>query len=293
MEKYKVSDSEIKENGVQAVTGDVLYGEPSENKKLFDRLVTLLIGKYNSAMDYLFGTSHTHDNKELLDTIAEENVHAHDNKELLDTVVEENVHAHDNKEVLDTVVEENIHTHNNKEVLDMMQEGDFHNHDNKAVLDLITTSRANAWDKSAGIAVGSDYGLVSGIIKAANWNSETKTYSFEEDYPAGVYDIEVQPYDRCKIEQLDAWNDAMIVGSLNRNIIKAYGEIPLVDIPVIIKAIGNSGEEPGGERQFILQLGEDPDALYYAEVEEQENSIGNIVTDDRDLNSKNMSFEIL
>lgn len=199
---YKVTEQEIRENGVQAVQGEVLYGEPSENKLIFDRLVTFLIGKYNRAVDWLVDKAHIHSNKAILDTITSEtnvhehenkalldtitktaNVHEHANKDLLDTIQPDNVHAHVNKAVLDTIAEANVHLHTNKDLIDLidsreqihshlnkafldsLRESDIHSHENKAVLDTITQNLIAKWNQSAGVEDGStdmDYGSFTG-----------------------------------------------------------------------------------------------------------------------------------
>ncbi len=181
---YTVTEQEIQANGVQAVPGEVLYGEPSENKKVFDRLATLIIRKYNTALEWLVDKAHVHANKELIDTIQIENVHAHANKDILDTVQEENVHAHANKTVLDTIVKdtqvhehtnkqlldtiekpEQIHEHINKDFLDTLDPSDIHTHDNKTALDTITSNLIAAWNNSAGVAEGKtdlDFGSFTG-----------------------------------------------------------------------------------------------------------------------------------
>lgn len=199
---YKVTEQEIKEKGVQAVQGEVLYGEPSENKLIFDRLVTFFIGKYNQAMDWLVDKAHIHSNKAILDTITSQtnvhehenkalldtitktaNVHEHANKDLLDTIQLDNVHAHANKAVLDTIAEANVHLHENKALIDLidsreqihshlnkafldsLRETDIHSHENKAVLDTITQNLIAKWNQSAGVEDGStdmDYGSFTG-----------------------------------------------------------------------------------------------------------------------------------
>ena len=37
--------------------------------------------------------------------------------------------------------------------------------------------------------------------------------------------------------QAEAFNGAQIVGSATSNVVKAYGIVPTVDIPVIVKAV--------------------------------------------------------
>lgn len=100
---YEVTEQEIKENGVQAVPGEVLYGEPSENKLIFDRLPMLLIAKYNRAATWLKDKAHIHANKTLLDTVTDQHVHEHDNKALLDALTDKNTHVHKNQEALDLI----------------------------------------------------------------------------------------------------------------------------------------------------------------------------------------------
>ena len=74
-------------------------------------------------------------------------------------------------------------------------------------------------------------------LVASSWDSSAKTYSFETDYPTATYDIEIALDSIATSEQAEAFNGAQIVGSATSNIIKAYGEVPTVDIPIIIKVV--------------------------------------------------------
>lgn len=74
-------------------------------------------------------------------------------------------------------------------------------------------------------------------LLASNWDSMAKTYSFETDYPSASYDIEIALDSTATLEQAEAFNGAQIVGSATSNTIKAYGEVPTVDIPIIIKVV--------------------------------------------------------
>ena len=74
-------------------------------------------------------------------------------------------------------------------------------------------------------------------LLASSWDSTANTYSFEADYPIASYDIEVALDSIATSEQVDAFNGAQIVGSATSNIIKAYGDVPTVDIPVILKVV--------------------------------------------------------
>lgn len=74
-------------------------------------------------------------------------------------------------------------------------------------------------------------------MAAASWNAAAKTYSFEALYPSGTYDIWVQPVKPCTAEQLEAWGGAMLLADAGTNVLTALGDVPAVDIPVIIRAV--------------------------------------------------------
>ncbi len=73
-------------------------------------------------------------------------------------------------------------------------------------------------------------------LLASDWYS-TCLYSFEIDYPSSNYDIEIALDSTATSEQAEKFNGAQIVGSATSNIIKAYGDVPIVDIPIIIKVV--------------------------------------------------------
>ena len=72
-------------------------------------------------------------------------------------------------------------------------------------------------------------------LLASGWNDGA--YSFETNYPNASYDIEVSLDSTATAEQAESFNGAQIVGSATSNTIKAYGDVPTVDIPVIIKVV--------------------------------------------------------
>lgn len=74
-------------------------------------------------------------------------------------------------------------------------------------------------------------------LLASSWDSTAKTYSFETTYPNANYDIEIALNSTATTAQAEAFNGAQIVGSATSNIIKAYGDVPTVDIPVILKVV--------------------------------------------------------
>lgn len=79
--------------------------------------------------------------------------------------------------------------------------------------------------------------ITTATLLASNWDSIDKTYSFETDYLTATYDIEVALDSTATSEQAEAFNGAQIVGSATSNIIKAYGDVPTVDIPIILKVV--------------------------------------------------------
>ena len=79
--------------------------------------------------------------------------------------------------------------------------------------------------------------ITTATLLASSWDSTEKTYSFETDYPVAAYDIEISLDSTATSEQAEAFNGAQIVGSATSNIIKAYGEVPTIDIPIILKVV--------------------------------------------------------
>ena len=78
--------------------------------------------------------------------------------------------------------------------------------------------------------------ITTKVMLANKW-SNSGTYSFENDYPVGTYNIEIALNNTATTEQATAFNSAKIVGSATTNIVKAYGTIPTVNIPIIVKAV--------------------------------------------------------
>ena len=79
--------------------------------------------------------------------------------------------------------------------------------------------------------------ITTTTLLASSWDSSAKTYSFESTYPNASYDIEVALDSTATSEQAEACNGAQIVGSATSNTIKAYGDMPTVDIPIILKVV--------------------------------------------------------
>lgn len=76
---------------------------------------------------------------------------------------------------------------------------------------------------------------ISTTLSASKWDSSNKTYSFEADYPAAQYNVDISiDGDSCTDEQISAWGKAQFVGSSSGNKLKATKEVPTVDIPIIL-----------------------------------------------------------
>lgn len=90
----------------------------------------------------------------------------------------------------------------------------------------ILTAIPNKADKSI---------VVGATLSASGWSGNT--YSFEGTYPVATYDIEIALNSTATVDQAEAFNSAQIVGNATSNIVKAFGNVPTIDIPIIIKAV--------------------------------------------------------
>ena len=83
----------------------------------------------------------------------------------------------------------------------------------------------------------SSYAFKSKIKKAKlfanSW--EGNVYSFPE-YSADGYDVEIFLDGDATQEELEAYANAMFVGNISDNTLKAFGEVPEIDIPIVIKS---------------------------------------------------------
>lgn len=75
---------------------------------------------------------------------------------------------------------------------------------------------------------------VTTTLAAASWNNGT--YSLESMYPATTYDIIVELNgSSCTTTQKEAWDAAAIQGSPTQNVLKAFGIVPTIDIPIVVR----------------------------------------------------------
>ena len=78
--------------------------------------------------------------------------------------------------------------------------------------------------------------ITASTLLSSGWNN--KVYSFENQYPSNKYDVEIElDGDYATEDHIDAWNGAKLLGSSSRNIIKASGDVPTINIPIILKVV--------------------------------------------------------
>lgn len=95
---------------------------------------------------------------------------------------------------------------------------------------LVTDTEKNKWSGKANKPT-----TAIATMSASGWSNGT--YSFENTYPVSTYDIEIALDSTATSGQVEAFNGALIVGSATSNIVKAYGIVPTVDIPIVIKVV--------------------------------------------------------
>ncbi len=113
--------------------------------------------------------------------------------------------------------------------------------------ELAKTAAEKARDEAQEI-VGGDYAtraelntkenkatITTATLLASGWSNGT--YSFETDYPKATYDLEIALDSTATTAQAEAFNGAQIAGSATSNTIKAYGIVPTVNIPVVLKVV--------------------------------------------------------
>ncbi len=89
------------------------------------------------------------------------------------------------------------------------------------------------------------------VVTLAYSNWANKQYSFEGQYPRSNCNLEVQIAPTATIEQYEAFSAAKIAGSHDSNIITALGEVPGIDIPVILTVydLVQKGPDPEPESE--------------------------------------------
>lgn len=127
---------------------------------------------------------------------------------------------------------------------------------------------------------------VTTILQASGW--EGNVYSFEDIYPSNLYRVSIEPNNTCTADEIGAWGMALMTGSATTNVLTALGDVPTVDIPVIltITAVSSDGGEP------ILETTTN-DTGYYLDTGTNTYNLGNVVKDESQLDGTNYNFDIL
>ena len=77
--------------------------------------------------------------------------------------------------------------------------------------------------------------VTTSTLLASGWSNGSYS-GLQTTYPAASYNLEIEvDGDTVTLVQFEAWNNAKIVGSNTTNVIKALGDVPTVDIPIVIK----------------------------------------------------------
>lgn len=127
---------------------------------------------------------------------------------------------------------------------------------------------------------------VASVISAGGWNDNA--YSFEDIYPSDMYRVSIEPDNTCTADEISAWGMALMTGSATTNVLTALGDVPTVDIPVIltITAVSSDSGEP------ILET-TTSDTGYYLDTGTNTYNLGNVVKDESQLDGTNYNFDIL
>ena len=72
-------------------------------------------------------------------------------------------------------------------------------------------------------------------ILTSGWSGGV--YSFESAFPSATYDIEIELDSTATESQVEAWSGAKPTAVFGTNTMKALGDVPTVDIPVIVKKV--------------------------------------------------------
>lgn len=71
-------------------------------------------------------------------------------------------------------------------------------------------------------------------LEASEWDGNE--YSLEADYPSSMYNVQISACVSTSSEEIDAYTKAKMVGSIATNSIVAMGDVPTIDILVMLIA---------------------------------------------------------
>jgi len=73
-------------------------------------------------------------------------------------------------------------------------------------------------------------------LQNSGWSASVYS-GLEILYPAETYNLEIQLSNSCTSNEIDAWNDAKILGSITNNNLYAKGDYPTISIPTYLKIV--------------------------------------------------------
>lgn len=260
----KITEAQMDAQGVIAAP-DVLSGSPVENKRIFDRMVRNLVAPaYNACVDAvnkLLGIEEGVETNENARQEAEANRAAAEEARV--TAEQERADAETARKAAEeqrqdleqgyvaqagnaateaeswtkggTGTRQGEDTDNAKYYAQQAKEtagGDFVPNSEKGKPEGVATL-----DETGKVPTSQlpDAGYAVVTMLAASWADNT--YSFEEDYPHADYDISIEVAHTATAEQFEAFGAAMICGSADSNVATVLGDVPTVDIPIIVKAV--------------------------------------------------------
>lgn len=97
------------------------------------------------------------------------------------------------------------------------------------------TGAATAANARKNLGAEAKASYATATMAASGWSG--KTYSFESNYPKASNDISIEVAPSATVAQYEAFCDAKICGSHNSNVVTAIGDVPTVNIPIIIKVV--------------------------------------------------------
>lgn len=260
----KITEAQLDANGVIAAP-DILSGSPAANKAIFDRMVRNLVAPaYNACVEAVnalqalqTGLEAQEQGRVTAETArvqAElERVAAELQRATAETERQAAEEAREDKEtgyvaqaedaateaeswaVGGTGSRDGEDTDNAKYYAEQAKQaagGDFVPNSEKGQPRGVATLDINGKVPAGQIA---DAEYVETTMFAANWVDGK--YSFEADYPHVQYNIGIEVAPTATAEQFEAFGGAMICGSADSNVATAIGDVPTIDIPVIIKAV--------------------------------------------------------
>lgn len=255
----KITPEQLVANGVVSAP-DKLTGNPEENKKVFDRLVAELVApKLNEVIDV---ENEVLTNEEGRAEAENERAEAEGGRETAEEGRAEAENARDTAERAREEAEKARQDENSGTVAQVKNAAKTA--ESWAVGGTGTRpgedeDNAKYWAGQAKKTAGADMSaavydpeggarqvafkddkrftpvFVEAVMLASGWVDNA--YSFEETYPHAGYNIEVGVANTATVEQFEAFGAAMICGSADSNIATALGDVPTVDIPIIIKAV--------------------------------------------------------